>query len=276
MLFGNVRICEENFRNNYYMDIEAGFNKIQSLSRKEMAIGVAGFGRVGSSISEYFTKIGFKHFIYNRTLPTEEYPEIRFMDSIDALFNECNILINTLPRDAFFEKFHGNRFKGDHLFSYTLDLTISEIDSYCSSNTDIQRIISSTAIKSGQSIILSTPSSSNLLKEIFPFANIIFINEELLLLGTMLLSSSALSGLVISTIYNNVILKGIPHDLAKLISNSIPNELELLKDCWGNDLSKVYSVSAVKGGITESLGKGIIDVLEDSIIKLIERKTEND
>lgn len=244
--------------------------------RKDTIIGIAGYGNIGKSVSDYLLQNDYQVHVYNRSVPPSNNCGIHYTDSINQLITKCDILINTLPSKAFHFLFRSKIFEGKAFLSYAIDLDIMRIKEFCAPQTEIQRIISSTAIKGGNSIILSTPSDFNVLEKLFPTAKIIYLGENLLLLGTILLSSSALSGLIISRINQQIQSNGFPIDIAENISKEIPKELDLLGKTWEYNFGKVYEMSSTKKGVTEELGKSIIDELDKSITTILGRKPDND
>jgi len=236
---------------------------------KNKNIGIIGFGKIGKCVSAFFYNEAYQVNIFTRSIPDEDNCKYQFSDSLPKLIKNNDILINTLPKDAFVDLFEGLSFSGNLFLSYTIDLKLTTLSKYCSRNTRIQRIITSTAIKSGTSILLSTPSESGMLEQLFPSAMIIYLEEEMLILGTMLLSSSALSGLLINIILREIVSNGFPIDKAIKITRELPNELVLLGETWENDFGKVFAASATNNGITDRIGNVITQELNKLIKNII-------
>ncbi len=234
-------------------------------------IGVLGYGKIGKAIVKYLITNNYRIKLYNRTKPQVIIQNVKYTNRIENVIKQSNILFNVLPDTVFHKKLSNIKITGSTLLSLSPDLKISEIRKYCNDDTNVQRIITSTAIQNGKNLILSTDFKTNILRTLFPEARIIHINEKMLTLGTILLSTSAISSLIIGHVKNEVINNGFPLKKANIISSLIPKEIELLYETWHNNYTKVFEKSATRGGITESLGKNIFNDID---IKEILERTE--
>ncbi|MBN4081354.1 hypothetical protein JYT44_03210 [Caldithrix abyssi] len=235
----------------------------------EEKIGVVGYGRLGKSLVDYFDQTGFHINLYNRTKLTTSIESVTYTDDIENIITVSDIIFNALPRKLFTSLLNDRKlYEAKLVISFSLDLQLSEIKKYFTPNTTIQRTISSTAIKKGGNIILATPSPVILLNKIFPSAKFIYIEENLLFPATKLLSSSALSTLLIGMIKDQIVSKGFPIDLANRLVQLIPGELNLLIKTWNDDFIEAYNKSACPNGITKTMGDLIAKALKESFEKI--------